>query len=239
MNADPMSAGPAPGARPSVLDAVLFDFGHTLFSHPAGPAVVRAEAAALGATLDEEEADAVWAEIDAAAMDPAEVARGRDLDDQVWRARWRVLYGRADRVVPGLGAAIDRSFHDPWEWEPYADTAAVLAVLARVDIPVGVISNTGWDIRTPFQVRGLDRWVRSFTLSYECGARKPDPAIFHAACRELDVDPARTLMVGDDPVADTGATAAGLAGVVLVDPLTPIGARHDLEQVLTRLGLAG
>ena len=225
-NDDPNDSG-----RPEI-DAVLFDFGHTLFAHAPGPEVLVTEAAALGHPLSPAEAAVLWQEIDAAAMDPAEVALGRDLDGEVWRTRWPVLYGLADRVVPGLGAAVDRSFHDPWAWIPYADTAEALESLAEAGVAAGVVSNTGWDVRTPFAVRGLDRWVASFTLSYECGAAKPDPAIFHAACRALGTAPERTLMVGDDPVADRGAHAAGLAGVVLVDPTTPRGAPHHLNVVL-------
>jgi len=203
------------------ITGVLFDFGHTLFTHDDGPEVVRAEAAGLGVDLSADDVAAVWAEIDAAAMAPEEVALGRDLDDAVWRDRWAVLYGLADRVVEGLGAAIDRSFHDPWSWVPYPDTEPVLESLRAAGIPVGVVSNTGWDVRDPFRVRGLDRLVRSFTLSYECGAAKPDARIFQAACRSLDLEPAHVLMVGDDPVADAGALAAGLADLVLVDAATP------------------
>ena len=214
------------------IRAVLFDFGHTLFAHAPGPAVIETEAARLGQPLSPGEAADLWAEIDAAAMDPAEVARGRDLNGEVWRTRWSVLYGLADRSVPGLGAAVDHSFHDPWAWIPYADTAPTLEGLAAADVAVGVVSNTGWHVRAPFQVRDLDRHVTSFTLSYECGSTKPRPEIFHQACRAIGSRPEDTLMVGDDPVADPGALAAGLGGLVLLDPSTPLGDPHGLEVVL-------
>src|SRR5690606_3834149 len=127
--------------------------------------------------------------------------------------------------------------HDPWAWKPYADTEPVLATLGGSRVAVGVLSNTGWDVRAPFEVRGFDRWIDSFTLSYEVGVAKPAAEIFQGACRSLGVDPARTLMVGDDPVADVGALAAGLADVVLVDPDTPVGDPHGLVEVLRRTGL--
>ena len=47
--------------------------------------------------------------------------------------------------------------------------------------------------------------VRTFVLSYEVGEVKPSPEIFLEACFRLHADPAETLMVGDDPVADAGA----------------------------------
>ncbi|MCU1352556.1 MAG: hypothetical protein JWM05_1765 [Acidimicrobiales bacterium] len=221
-------------SRPAVA-GVLFDFGHTLFAHAPGAEVVRTAAASLAAPLTAAQATELWQEIDAAAMDPTEVALGRDLDDAVWRDRWAVLYGLADRVAVGLGAAIDRSFHDPWAWVPYADTEATLRALAAAGVPVGILSNTGWDIRAPFRVRGLDAHVTAFTLSWEVGAVKPDPAIFRAACAAIGVDPSHTLMVGDDAIADGGAPAAGLADLLLVDPATPLGATHGLDAVLARV----
>ena len=48
------------------VQAVLFDFGSTLFGHEPGPVVVRREAAALGVTLSMAEAASIWADIDAA-----------------------------------------------------------------------------------------------------------------------------------------------------------------------------
>ena len=141
----------------------------------------------LGTEVEPDEAAGVWAEIDQAAADPEEAALGRDLDEEVWQARWSVLYGLADRLAPGLGAAINSAMHDPWAWLPYADTVPTLEALATAGIPVGVVSNTGWDVREPFAVRGLDRLVSSFTLSCEIGVAKPDRSIFTAACASLGV----------------------------------------------------
>ncbi|MCU1455577.1 MAG: hypothetical protein JWN46_3723 [Acidimicrobiales bacterium] len=220
------------GAAP--IDGVLFDFGHTLFAHAPGPEVLLVEARALGVDLQPAVAAAVWQDIELAAMDPAEVALGRDLDAAIWRDRWALLYGRADRLVAGLGAALDRSFHDPWAWVPYADSEPTLRALHDAGVPVGIVSNTGWDVRTAFSVRALDNYITAFTLSWECGVTKPDPAIFEAACAAIAVAPSRTLMVGDDPVADGGAAAAGLADVLLVDPAAPISSNHGLDAVLAR-----
>lgn len=230
----------APGPTDAPIRAVLFDFGHTLFNHAPGPEVVRVEAAELGRALSAEEARAIWERVDAAAQTDEEKARGRDLDDRVWAERWKVLYGLADDTVPGLGAALDRSWHDPADWIPYADTEEALAALAAAGVPIGVISNTGWDVRAVFRHWGLDRYVGSYTLSYEAGAVKPEPEIFRRACDDLGVDPAETLMVGDDEVADAGAVAAGLASAVLVDPDTPIGRPHGLlDAVAPALADAG
>lgn len=209
-----------------LFDAVLFDFGGTLFGHTTGLQLVTEAARTLGVDLPADQADSVWAEIDAAAMAPEEVALGRDLDSAVWRARWAELYGLADRTVAGLGAAIDANMHDPWAWVPHGDTVPVLEALHDAGVTVGVVSNTGWEIRGPFAVRGLDHLVASFVLSSEVGLVKPDPTIFRLAAEAVATDPAGTLFVGDNPVADGGAVTVGM-GVLLVPP-APLGAAHGL-----------
>ena len=223
---------PAEPSAPRRIDAVLFDFGHTLFGHATGPEVVRTEAAALGTTLTEAEAAAIWKEIDDASNTPEELSRGRDLDAAVWSERWKVPYSLADRTVPGLGAAIDRSYHGAEDWVPYADTVETLAWLVDSGIRVGIASNTGWDVRAPFTSRGLDRWIESFTLSCECGSAKPDAHIFLVACGGVGTPPANTLMVGDNKVADGGCLAAGLVGLAYVDPRTAPGTSHGLRAAI-------
>ena len=168
------------GVSPAV-QAVLFDFGSTLFGHEPGPAVVRHEAAALGVTLSMAEAASIWVDIDAAVSTPAELAAGRDLDAAVWRSRWPLIYAARDVQVAGLGAALDRAFHDPAEWIPYADSASALVRARAGGLRVGVASNTGWDIRAVFVAHEMLDLVDTFTLSYECGAVKPQPEFFAAA----------------------------------------------------------
>jgi putative hydrolase of the HAD superfamily len=48
-------------------------------------------------------------------------------------------------------------------------------------------------------------------VSDSVGARKPDPAIFHAATARIGIVPAHILVVGDHPTADiAGAARAGM-----------------------------
>ncbi len=216
------------------FDAVLFDFGGTLFGHATGTDLVTEAARSIGVGLTDAAAASVWAEIDGASMEPDELALGRDLNAAVWRARWTALYGLADRTATGLGAAIDSAMHDPWAWVPHADAVPVLEELARAGVTVGLVSNTGWDVRAPFTVRGLEGLVSTFVLSYEVGMVKPDAAIFHSACSAVGSAPSRTLFVGDNPVTDGGAVSEGL-GVLLVPP-APLGAAHGLAGATRLVG---
>ncbi|MFC8257732.1 HAD family hydrolase [Streptomyces sp. NPDC057291] len=94
----------------------------------------------------------------------------------------------------------------------------------------------GWALRKTFAHRGLDGYFAAWVHSYEHHTEKPDPLLFHHACRELDVDPAETLMVGDHPAKDGGAVGAGLRSCVLPAGAAP-GSHRGLDAVLRLAGL--
>jgi FMN phosphatase YigB (HAD superfamily) len=217
----------------TAVGAVLFDFGNTLFAHDSLPTTIARLAGELGRTLEPELAARLATEIDAAAHTPDELLRPRDLDAAVWQARWAILYGRVDEEVPGLGPALLADMHDPARWLPFAETATVLRGLHATGVRIGVVSNTGWDIRTAFAHHGFANLVDVFALSYEVRCTKPDTRIFIGACESLGAEPAATMMVGDDPLADSGAVAAGLR--VLLLPPTPPGTDNGLTMVLDLL----
>jgi FMN hydrolase / 5-amino-6-(5-phospho-D-ribitylamino)uracil phosphatase len=61
---------------------------------------------------------------------------------------------------------------------------------------------------------GLDHLFHSRVAAHSHGASKPDPALFHIACRELDCAPEEVVHVGDDIELDVrGARGAGLHAV--------------------------
>ena len=78
--------------------------------------------------------------------------------------------------------------------------------------------------RAHARAAGLDGLVDTWVLSGEEGREKPAPELFRTACARLGVDPRRTLMVGDNPVRDGGAVAAGLRAYVRASEQRP-GAR--------------
>ena len=58
---------------------------------------------------------------------------------------------------------------------------------------------------------GLGHYFKATISAHAHGASKPDPALFHIACRELACDPAEVVHVGDDIELDVrGARAAGM-----------------------------
>lgn len=201
--------------------AVLFDFGNTLFAHDSLTATIERLAGGLGTRLSTATAVAIANAIDAAAHTEAELLLGRDLDAAVWDERWPVLYSIADEWVAGLGAALMHDMHAAASWSPYPSSLSTVRQLADAGVKVGVVSNTGWDVRSVFRSHGLDPFVSTYVLSYEAKMVKPDPAVFRLACERLGVEGDATVMVGDDVRADVGAVAAGLRTILL--PVTHPG----------------
>ena len=61
---------------------------------------------------------------------------------------------------------------------------------------------------------GLDHLFHATIAAHTHGASKPDPALFHTACRELGCAPEEVVHLGDDIELDVrGARAAGLHAV--------------------------
>jgi HAD superfamily hydrolase (TIGR01549 family) len=234
-------------ADPS-LEAVLFDFSHTLFRPEERTQWVQRAAELAGATLAEEEATRLAGEIERllVADQDAERQVGRDLSPQAHRAAIGGVLSALETTVDGLTDALYERLIAPDAWLPYADTEPVLRALRDAGVRIGVVSNIGWDIRGSFRHHDLHRYVQSYTLSFEHGREKPDPAFFASACQSLDVAPEAALMVGDNPVADGGAARAGLGAYILPGAPVPgrstvwgadaVGDHRGLGRVLRLLG---
>ena len=87
---------------------------------------------------------------------------------------------------------------------------AALRTLRRRDLRLGVVANWDYDLPAHLERLGLHGMFDTVVTSARAGAAKPDPAIFELALRELGVRPERALHVGDEPVDEEGARAAGL-----------------------------
>lgn len=219
------------------MTAVLFDFSGTLFRVESCEAWLRAVLTEARIQLPEAEVTRIARALEEAGALPggAPPARVPDELTAVWETRdetpelHRAAYTGLSRRVPLPDPALHEALYErhmtPAAWRPYPDAAEVLRTLRERGIPVGVVSNIGWDPRPVFRAHGLDPYVDTYVLSYEHGLRKPDPALFATACAALGADPAHTLMVGDDRRADGGAAALG-CGVHFVDHL-PLRERPD------------
>jgi FMN phosphatase YigB (HAD superfamily) len=223
------------------VDAVLFDFQGTLATTEDPVEAVTSAAAACGATLAPRRVAALAEALTAAgrvggptpAIVPAELAQAwaaRDLDPAAHRTAYAGLAATVAPDIEGFGDAVYARLLQPAGWRVYADAVSTLVALRAAGARIGVVSNVGWDIRAVCRGLGLGQHVDAWTLSGEVGALKPSPAIFQAACRLLEVEPAHTIMVGDT-VADAGAVDIGCRALIV--PAAPPGAVNGLSAVLT------
>jgi HAD superfamily hydrolase (TIGR01662 family) len=165
-------------------------------------------------------------------------------------ATWHVLRGavRHRRVRPWRGlpdlVLFDRDgtlVRDyPYNGDPALVTPvpgareAVDALRAR-GVRVGVVSNQSGVARgliTREQVDAcmarLDELLGPFDTVQVCphgpddgcSCRKPAPGMVKAACVELDVDPARCVVIGDIGADVEAAAAAGASGILVPTPVT-------------------
>ncbi len=226
-----------------MIKGVLFDFSGTLFRITSTRAWLDGALDALGVELPEAEAAALAERLEQAGALPGGASpqqvpehlrrlwAERDLDAARHRAAYTGLTALAGPLPdPRLADTLyDRHLH-PEVWRPYPDAEAVLKELRRREVPVGVVSNIGWDLRPVFRHHGVEQLVDAFVLSYEHGLQKPDPGLFRIACEALRTAPADVLMVGDDATADGGATALGCSFLAVAhlpaderpDALTPV-----------------
>jgi HAD superfamily hydrolase (TIGR01509 family) len=153
-------------------------------------------------------------------------ALGRD--DPEFTARWRdLLLGGAhghrpyEELLAELGVEdpdwfIDRE-HEVWraQYRVLASAAALLESLRDRGLKTGLVANSWPDparvLRADAEALGLAAHLDALVFSADVGVRKPAPEIFLQACRELDVDPASALFVGDDLTNDVqGAAEVGM-----------------------------
>jgi len=118
---------------------------------------------------------------------------------------------------------------------PVRDALAVLDVLRSSGILVGVISNqsgVGRGLLTMKQVCAVNDRVSELLGPFAtwqvcphrpdegCPCRKPRPGMVLAACREIGVEPAETVVIGDIGTDVAAARAAGARAVLVPTPVT-------------------
>jgi len=109
---------------------------------------------------------------------------------------------RALVVAAGVAAYHDTKFR---ELSPYPGVIELLGELRELGVRLGIITH-GWTIKQAEKlvrlglVPLLDR--DSIFISDQIGIAKPNPKLYATALRAHDLDPARTVYVGDNPVND-------------------------------------
>jgi HAD superfamily hydrolase (TIGR01509 family) len=219
------------------FEAVLFDAGDTLIRLSGnGEKLLHRAAADLGVgPLDPDQVTHVWRQVLDRSSTADELAKGRDLSTARHREVWITLYSAAgcERLAPGLSEKLYELTVDAGSWEAFPDTLPTLKALRERGLRVGVVSDTGFDLRPAMDLLGLSPFLDTVVMSFQYGVCKPAAKVFLTACDQLQVDPERTLMVGDNPLTDSGAVATGMYVFLLPPPAKtgPRGLGHVLSLI--------
>ena len=148
-----------------------------------------------------------------------------------------------EHICQSLGARVDdeslrlavqiRIDHARVSLVPRSDAVATLTQLRDSGYIVGLLSNCSADVPLVWSETAFAPLIESPVFSCSVGLMKPDPRIYAAACRKLDVEPVDCLYVGDGSDRElTGALEAGMEPVLLRVSLedTYDASRPDVEQ---------
>lgn len=100
------------------------------------------------------------------------------------------------------------------------DAVSTILELYRRGYTLGIIANTVTETEIPdWQVSaGVVHCFKTTILSSKVRLRKPDPDIYHLACRCIGTPEANCAYVGDNPVRDVeGTQAAGFGMMIRID----------------------
>lgn len=105
-------------------------------------------------------------------------------------------------------------------WRLFDDVLPCLHLLRSAGLMLAAITNApSAHQRSKLATVGLIDTFDVLVIAEEVGIAKPDPAIFHLACRRLGVRPRQAVHVGDRLDVDAvAAYQAGLSGVWLARP---------------------
>lgn len=117
----------------------------------------------------------------------------------------------------------------------FPDVLETLAALRASGFALGLITNGSVRMQSQkLEYLSLSPSFDTILISAAEGVSKPDPEIFHRALARLQVDPARSVYVGDHPDVDiAGARAAGMHAVWRRDPNVsePVSADAIIDEV--------
>jgi len=213
-----------PEVRPfQTIRAVTFDVTHTLIHCPRLGEIYADVLGRHGVQVPPDEAARlvrlVWQEL-ACVADPA---RDRFTSHPEGPAGWwkRFLERFCEHLeVPPpsrfAAAELFARFARAESWEVYPDVRDTLEALREQGLKLAVVSN--WDHRLPdlLERLGLARRFDALVYSSDVGVEKPDPRIFEAALRQLDVPSGAAVHVGDGRLEDVeGAQAVGMRALHL------------------------
>ncbi|MHA2231712.1 MAG: HAD family hydrolase [Candidatus Hodarchaeales archaeon] len=233
------------------VEAVLFDFGGTLFDFdPNNVEIWTQVAAQFGKTITPDDSKLLQGLVDQAEafdrlMLTKSIRLGRDIPEEEWLKLNTIVLTAIEISDPSAIRAVQEAFTAREGcYRIFPDTKQTLNDLKQLGKRIGIVSNStpkGATNRRPIlQKHGILEYFETIILSSEVGIAKPDREIFEIALGDFGLeDPQRVWHVGDFFGADVvGARNAGIIPV-LIDPTGLRNADclcvHTLSEVVSLL----
>ena len=117
-----------------------------------------------------------------------------------------------------------------------ADAVATIKELCARGYTLGIIANTVTETEIPdwMAADGVAQCFKTTILSSKVRLRKPNPEIYHLACRCIGTPEANCAYVGDNPVRDVeGTQAAGFGMMIRIDEPDTLNMEHATGKEFT------
>jgi len=113
---------------------------------------------------------------------------------------------------------------------PRNDAITTLKQLKKLGFKIGLISDCTYEIPLIWEETSLSQHFDSVIFSCNVGIKKPDPKIYHLACRALKVKPKNCLYIGDGSSRElSGALRVGMFPILIRSPSEKDSVRIDEE----------
>ena len=197
------------------MKAVIFDLDDTLFDHTTSATrAIHTWVPQLGGTPTDELV-AQWFVIERHNFD--QWLKGDLTHQGQRRGRLREFLPLIDHPVPTTDDELDEVFAGFLEayrqsWAAFPDARPALEVARSNGWRIGVLTNGSTTQQNAKLAEiGLAELVDVVSTSESLGFSKPAPQAYHLTCEALGVEPAETLMIGDNLELDVvAARSAGL-----------------------------
>jgi putative hydrolase of the HAD superfamily len=212
------------------MKAVIFDLDDTLFDHTtSATTAVRDWVSGLGFTPTDD-LIAQWFEIERRCFDAW--LDGTVSHEGQRRRRLREFLPLIGHPVPAGDLELDNAYEVfltryRRHWAAFPDARPALEIARSNGWRIGVLTNgSTLQQNSKLAAIGLAGLMDVVSTSQSLGFSKPAAEAYHLTCEALGVEPAETLMIGDNLELDVvGARAAGLtaqhldraAGITLAD----------------------
>lgn len=228
-----------------MIAGVIFDLGDTLVSQEplaGSQASLEGAEAILPMIREHSNSSPAAAQIAATLGERFQAAMAEAYESSLAQPELEGLFAAAmaelDCSLPAdqIPRALDRYFWAHYQrMRPVGEVIPTLTLARGLGLKLGLLANVLWGadlLRARLRSLGIANLMSAALFSSEIGWLKPFPGTYREILRRMGVEPAKAVMVGDDPLVDViGAQRAGLRSIwkrpVPATPL-PDGVRPNL-----------